>query len=145
MNLSNFAERLTELMFDAKKNTTQLSAELECGESTISRYATGKSFPTVEMTVRLADYFHCTCDYLLGIEEENHAQHFKSCPPFGERLLAVCEFYKISRYQLQKLTHISESVMRYWVRGKTQPSIVNVVKIAEKLNCTVDFVLGRES
>ncbi len=145
MNLSNFAERLSELIFDAGTNATNLSLELGFANATINHYVTGRYFPTVENTVRLADYFHCTIDYLLGIVDENHAHEFKACPPFGERLLGVCTLYQISRYQLRKMTGISETVMRYWVQGKTNPSIENVVKIAEALNCSVDFILGRES
>lgn len=144
MNLSNFAERLSELIFDAGTNPTNLSLELGLANATISHYTTGRYLPTVEITIRLADYFHCTTDYLLGIDEENHAREFKTCPPFGKRLLAVCEHFKISRYKLRQLTGISETAMRYWIKGKTNPSIDNVAKIAEKLNCSVDFVLGRE-
>ncbi len=145
MNISNFVERLSELIFDDGTNATDLSKELGFANATISHYLTGRYLPTVEYAVRLADYFHCTTDYLLGIADENHALKFKTCPPFGERLLAVCDFYHVSRYKLQKMTGISETVMRYWVQGKTNPSIVNVVKIAEAFHCTVDFVLGREA
>lgn len=144
MELLNFAERLSELIFDAGTNVTNLSIELGFANATINHYVTGRYFPTVKNVVRLADYFHCTCDYLLGIADENHAREFHTCPPFGERLLVLCAYYNISRYALRKMTGISETVMRYWVRGKTSPSIDNVVKIAEALHCTVYFVLGRE-
>ncbi len=145
MNLSNFAERLAELIFDAGTNATNLSIELGLANATVNHYVTGRYLPTVEIAVRLADHFGCTTDYLLGIADENYAHTFKDCPPFGERLLAVCKYYNISRYKLRQMTGISETVMRYWVKGKTKPSIENVVKIADALNCTVDFVLGRES
>ncbi len=143
--LSNFAERLSELIFDAETNATNLSIELGFANATINHYINGRYLPTVEITVKLADYFHCSTDYLLGIADENHAHIFKPCPPFGERLLYLCEYYHISRYKLRKMTGISETVMRYWVKGKTNFSLENVVKIANALNCSVDFVLGRES
>ena len=144
MNLSNFAERLAELAFDAQLNTTQLSTELGCGEATISRYMTGKSYPTVALAVRLADYFNCTVDYVLGVDDENRASRFRECPPFGERLLEICKERNLSRYKLQQMTDIPESVIRYWVRGITHPSIANILKIADALECTVDYLLGRE-
>ena len=144
MDLSNFAERLSELLFEHEMNASQLSEKLGCGNATISHYLTGRYCPTLEMTVRMADYFNCSTDYLLGIAEESYTNHFKTCPPFGERLVAVCKEFQISRYKLQQLTGIPESVMRYWVKGKTNPSIVNIVKIAEQLHCTVDYLIGRE-
>ena len=144
LNVSNFSERLADLIFEAGTNATTLNVELGHGNATISRYLTGQCLPTVAAAVQLADYFHCTVDYLLGLVEENNAHTFKPCPPFGQSLAFLCNYYQISRYRLQKMTNIPESVMRYWVQNKTQPSLVSVVRIAEALHCAVDFVLGRE-
>lgn len=145
MNLSNFAERLSELIFDAETKPTKLSKELGFGNATISHYLSQLYLPTVENVIKLADYFNCTTDYLLGITEENYAHAFRPCPPFGERIIFLCKHFNTSRYSLQKKTGISETAMRYWVKGKTNPSIVNIVRIAKELNCSVDFVLGREN
>lgn len=144
MALENFPEILKELIVENLANLSEVSEELECGESTLSRYTTGKALPTLEMTVRLADYFSVTCDYLLGLDAENIADEFKPCPPFGERFEEVLKYFHVSRYGLRRMTGIAESVMRYWVQGKTVPAITNAVKIAEALGCTVDFLLGRE-
>lgn len=145
MNLSNFSKRLAELIKDNDKTITQFSLEIGCSGTTVGRYLQGKSYPAIDITVRMADYFKCSVDFLLGIKNEEFGKYeFKPCPPFGERLVEICEEKQISRYQLQKVTEIPESVMRYWVRGKTKPSIMNIVKIAEKLEISVDYLLGRE-
>ena len=144
MALENFPDILKELIVENLANLSEVSEELECGESTLSRYTTGRALPTLEMTVRLADYFSVTCDYLLGLDEENKAYKFKPCPPFSKRFTEVLKYFHVSRYRLIQMTGIAESVMRYWVQGKTAPTITNVVKIAEALGCTVDFLLGRE-
>ncbi|MDE6058890.1 MAG: helix-turn-helix domain-containing protein [Clostridia bacterium] len=144
MNLSKFGERLSELIFDEGITPTELSKKLGSGNSNISHYIIGRFYPSLQMTLRLADYFQCTTDFLLGIESENYAKRFKPCPPFGTRLLELCKENNITRAELRRRTNIPESVMRYWVRGKTQPSIVNVVKIAEALDRSVDYILGRE-
>ena len=143
MGIENFPEILKELVVENLANLTDVSEELECGESTLSRYATGRALPTLEMTVRLADYFGVTCDYLLGLDAENAYDSFSPCPPFGKRFKEVLTYYKVSRYRLVRTTGIAESVMRYWTQGTTTPSIANVVKIAEALGCTVDFLIGR--
>ncbi|MDE6505551.1 MAG: helix-turn-helix domain-containing protein [Clostridia bacterium] len=142
--LSIFPERLSELMFYKDLTATKLAEILKCESSTISHYLSGLHLPTVEMAITLADYFNVTTDFLLGIENENKATDFKCCPPFGERFKFICNYYNISRYKITQKTGVAESVMRYWVQGKTQPSIINVIKIAKFLNCSVDFLLGRE-
>ena len=144
MGLENFPDVLKELIIENLANLTEVSEELECGESTLSRYTSGRALPTLEMTVRLADYFSVTSDYLLGLNEESIAYRFKTCPPFGKRFEEVLKYFHVSRYRLQQMTGIAESVMRYWVQGKTVPTITNVVKIAEALGCTIDFIIGRE-
>ena len=144
MGLENFPEILKDLIIENLANLTEVSSELECGESTLSRYTSGKALPTLEMTVRLADYFSVTCDYLLGLDENSVASRFKTCPPFSKRFEEVLKQFNVSRYKLTQMTGIAESVMRYWVQGKTVPSIANVVKIAQALGCTVDFLIGRE-
>lgn len=144
MGLENFPERLTELAIENLTNITEVSFELGCGESTLSRYANGQSLPTLEMTVRLADYFGVTCDYLLGLDDESVAGNFNTCPPFGKRFEEVLKFFNVSRYRLIKTTGIAESVMRYWAQGKTVPTTASVVKIAQALGCTVDFLIGRQ-
>lgn len=144
MNMSNFAERLTELIFDCGTNPTKLSEELGLANATVSHYVTGRYLPTVENVILLANYFNCTTDYLLGVTEENNTHNFKPCPPFGERLIFLCGHFGMSRYKLRQKTGISETTMRYWIKGKTNPTIINIVKIAEEFGCSVDFVLGRE-
>ena len=145
MNLSNLSKRLDELIKERDKTITQFGSEIGCSGTAVSRYIQGKSYPTVDIAVRMADYFKCSVDFLLGIKDEEFDNYeFKTCPPFGERLIEICKEKQISRYKLQQLTDIPESVMRYWVRGKTKPSLVNVVKIAEKLKISVDYLLGRE-
>lgn len=142
--MSEFAERLSELVLYSDLNVSQLNELLKCGNSTLNHYLTGRHKPTFDMLVRVADYFNCTTDFLLGLEENSSAQSFKPCPPFNERLNEVCKASNVSRYELQKRTKIAESVMRYWARGKTKPSVDNLIKIANALNCSVDFLIGRE-
>lgn len=140
----NFSERLNDLITESGKTLMAISHELGCGEGTLSRYCSGNYTPSVDMLINLADYFKCSADFLLGLTEQYEAIEYKPCPPFSERLIFLCDHFHISRYRLQKLTDIPESVMRYWVRGKTKPSVANVLKIAVQLDCSVDFVLGRE-
>ena len=144
MNLPNFPERLSELIFERGLNALSFSKEFGCADTTISEYLKGLHLPTAEMAVRLADYFNCTVDFLLGIKDENKATKFKPCPPFSERLAIFCKECNTTRYKIQQKTGISESNLRYWAQGKCKPSILGIVRIAEKYDVSVDFVLGRE-
>lgn len=141
---NKFSERFTALIVNNLTNITQAAEELRLSEPTLSRYWTGNALPTMKMTVRLADYFGVTCDYLLGLADDSVAVKFRTCPPFCERFGEVLKKLNYTRYKLGKTTGIAESVMRYWVQGKTEPSVESLVKISSALGCSVDFLLGRE-
>lgn len=50
----------------------------------------------------------------------------------------------ISAYRLAKETHISESLFSKWKKNPTSDiSSSNLVRIADYLDCSVDYLLGR--
>ena len=143
MNLSIFAERLSELIFDEKINSNLLAQKVGCDRSTITRYLSANKMPTVETCVKIANYFECSLDYLFGLEDNFYPQSFYELVPFSDRLPVLLKFFNISRYRLEKLTGFSESTLFYWSKGKTKPTIEKIIKLARTLNTSIDFILGR--
>jgi len=141
--LTNFAERLNELMIENDIKSPELATKLGIHRSTISRYLSGNKIPSVKNVISLANYFNCSTDYLLSLTDENKVKTFKPCPPFNEQLKFLLDYYKITKYQLQKWTQIAESSIYYWQRKKSNPDIDSIIRIAKCLECSVDFVLGR--
>ena len=101
--------------------------------------------PAFETLIKLADFFSVTCDFLLGLKNESNESAFLPTPPFADRFAYLCKKHGISRYKLRQKTDIAESVMRYWIQGKTTPSVLNLIRLAEKgFECSVDYLVGRE-
>ena len=72
MNDNRVIDKLENLRkLREKKNITQikLSTDLEVSQDLISRYELGTSFPQPNMLIKLANYFNCSVDYLLGITD----------------------------------------------------------------------------
>ena len=143
MNLSNFAESLSELILQAGLTPGAFAKQIGCGKGTISRYLNAQKMPAVSLLIRMADFFNCSTDYLLGRESEIYPRVFKPTLPFQERLPSLLEELKINKYQLQKKTGIAESAIYDWQRGATAPRVDNLIKIADTFDCSVDFILGR--
>ena len=61
-----FAKRLRKLRQNAHVTQQRLSEAIGVGQSTIATYEKGGIEPTGEVLAKLADYFQCTTDYLLG-------------------------------------------------------------------------------
>lgn len=67
--MENNLTKLENLKIIREKNhitQTRLSIEMEVSQELISQYELGKSTPTPSMLVKLADFFNCSTDYLLG-------------------------------------------------------------------------------
>lgn len=64
-----FPERLKELMVEMNLNQSQLAKELNIDQSVIGRWLTNSRKPTVDSLIKLALYFKCTTDYLLGLSD----------------------------------------------------------------------------
>ena len=72
MNDSKVINKLENLKkLRESKNITQvkLAIDLEVSQELISRYELGSSFPQPNMLIKLANYFNCSVDYLLGITD----------------------------------------------------------------------------
>lgn len=145
LNMSQFVERLKELMFDEDVDVAKLSKAIGTGKSTIFTYFAG-NLPDVRIAVKLADYFNCTLDYLLARENENHSTTFYPCPPFSERFVWLCkEHFKVTYEELHDKIGFALSAMYYWRKGTVVPNLDAIIRLADYFNCTVDFIIGRTS
>lgn len=142
-NLSKFSDMLDSLMFEHEINATQLANAVGIDPTCIMRYLHCKRTPSVENLVKLADYFGCTTDFLLGREAENYVTTFYPCPPFSEHLKVLKEQFNCPWWQIYKTAHITSSRFYEWKNGKRTPTLDCVVMIADGFGCTVDFVIGR--
>ena len=49
----------------------------------------------------------------------------------------------LTAYKVAKGAGISQGQMNEYKNGKTKPTIENLIKIADYLECSIDFLLGR--
>ena len=142
-NLSIFPERLSDLMLEKSLYAPTLAKELNICRTTLTRYLSGKTIPSLSTAIKLADYFACALDYLLGGEKENDYDKFKPCPPFTQQFAFLLEHFKKTKTEVHEKAGITESLIYDWQRGTYAPTIYNVIKLAEFFDCSVDFVIGR--
>ena len=112
--LINFAENLNDMLIENNLDAKNLSINLGMGNSTITRYINKNRVPTIEYLVRIANYFNCSTDYLLGLEDEIYPQTFLPCPPFSERLAYLMKYFKCSPKNLYKCKGIPKATYYKW-------------------------------
>lgn len=62
---------------------------------------------------------------------------------FTERFVEMLQNNGITAYRVAKDTGISQGLMGEYKNGLKFPTIQNLVKIADYLNCSTDYLLGR--
>ena len=66
--LSNFAENLNDLLIENSLNIKTFSIKLNLNLSECYKYLRKEYLPRLANIIKIADYFECSIDYLLGLE-----------------------------------------------------------------------------
>lgn len=61
-------ENLKLLRANAGLNQRDMAQKLNIAKATYAHYESGRSEPSIDTLIKLADYFNCSIDYLLGHE-----------------------------------------------------------------------------
>lgn len=91
----------------------------------------------------IADYFNCSLDFLVG--RSNTFIDFipKECPPFYEHFKKIISEKGVTRNKINTDTKIKSSHLVDWKNG-AEPQIGSLIELAEYLDISIDFLLGRD-
>lgn len=68
MDMQNFKmNNLKEIRENRNLTQVRVSIDIEVSQELISQYEIGKAKPNIENLIKLAEYFNCSTDYLLGL------------------------------------------------------------------------------
>ena len=62
---------------------------------------------------------------------------------FTNRFVEILQIKQLTAYKVAKETGISQGLMNEYKNGVKLPTIQNLIKIANYLNCSTDYLLGR--
>ena len=142
--LSSFVENLKELIDEKNISVEELAKKVDITYSEIYRYMRKEYLPKLSNIIKIADYFNCSIDYLLGFIPFPENVSFKKTPPFNVTFQHLLAEHKTSRYKLSNDTEISINRIDDWYHGKFTPSVDKAIKLAKYFNCSLDGLFGRE-
>lgn len=67
-----FRKNLLNLIESSGKSFGEIAAEVNIANTTLSRYMNNHRDPDLKYVVRLAQYFHVSIDWLLGLNEDRY-------------------------------------------------------------------------
>ena len=74
-------------------------------------------------------------------KEQIETNHIINC--VGERLKTTLRKRRLTQSQLSDATGITQAVISHYIKGTRMPTLRNLVKIADVLNVSTDYLLGR--
>ena len=141
--LSKFAENLYSLMQERNINAPALGKALCTDRTNITRYLRGERLPNFPVFIKLIEYFNVSADILLGRIDYCEEQSFQPVQAFGTTLRRILKETNTSQYRVIKDLHISQATMYFWLCNQSLPSVENMDKLADYLEVSVDYLLGR--
>lgn len=141
--LSNFPDRLKELMFDhGDIKSEALGRAIGVHGTNVRAWINGKASITLSNAIKLADFFECSLDYLAGRSETDERVLPRELPSFYENLRKVMEEKNITRYRLAREPEMKDVYFTKWAHG-AKPDLITAIKLADYLNVTLDYLVGR--
>ena len=145
--VSSFTARLNELMKETGLTPKQISESTGIDLTELMHWKSDKNkkLPSTRNLLKLAIFLRCSFAYMLGLENENSLPNpRRELPVFSERLCKILEKKQLKVFVLKRTGKIQfKSSINNWKTGRTMPNVFNLVCLAETLNCSVDYLLGR--
>jgi len=105
---SAFARILREELLKTSEDVKGLSEFLQISPQAVNQFKQGQNFPKTENLVKIAQYFNCSLDYLIGLSDVRS--------PNAE-VQAVCDYTGLSEPAVCRLHHTVESIEYILSRG----------------------------
>lgn len=141
---NKFIERLDELMQETKVSVKQLSMSIHIPASTISTWRTNKNLVYLPNIIKLADYFKCTVDFLIGRSDDSSMPFIPMpCPSFPQQLRKIMNETGWSRSRMDRETKFKDCYFCSWDKGKL-PQILTLIELADLFDVSIDYLIGRE-
>lgn len=64
---------------------------------------------------------------------------------FPDRLNALLDERNVNAAKLSKEAEITERLIGYWRKGEKQPTMDNLIKLADYFNVSIDYLVGRSN
>lgn len=137
-----FSKQLKLLRDLNKKSQQEVCSALNIEQSTLANYENGRRVPKTEILIKIAEYYNCSVDFLLGIDKLgkiDYSNYQIVSPEFAnnikDRIQALIAEQNISKDEFAKKT-------KFNIDDTKMPSIENLIKIANDLNVSADYLLG---
>lgn len=142
--MTNFMRILQDLIDDENITLKSLSRKIKVPSQVLYAYKNKDSYPNLFTSVKIAEYFDCSLNYLFGLDNYWERQKFNklNIKLFYERYLDLLQRNNISHYCLYKKIGLNNSSITKWKKDSV-PNMDSLIKIAKYFDVSIDYLVGR--
>lgn len=140
---NNFLERLQDLLNENNLSRLQLSKKIRISFETLNGYFNKGFYPEFGIAVKIAKYFNCSLDYLMGLSDEYNNKETNSLS-FIKTVKMLIKENNISIEKLMNAINLGETNFYRWQRGNNTPSMSSLIAIAQYFNVSLDYLTYKE-
>lgn len=137
-------ERITELLATSGIGNKAFAESMDVNISTVTRWKNNAKYMRLSQIVKIAEFFKCSLDFLVGRSEIVLDFLPQARPPFYPYFRELLKRMGVSRHQINSETRIKSSHFVDWKNG-ADPHILSLIELADYLNVTLDTLIGREN
>ena len=151
--MEKFHEKLKVLRKKEGLTQQEVADKIGINRPSYSNWEKGRREPSFENLSMLACIFDVSIDYLLGdyleISKERYlkikeSDLMKTSNVFPQRLKELRLKKGLTQTELGEKVGVKQSTFTNWENGKREPNFETIIKIADLLEVSVDWLFGRE-
>ena len=139
-------KRVRDLRTDANISQTTLAEYLGLGKTAVSMLETGQRATSVDVLVRLSEYFDVTIDYLVGKSEfpdYSASEDVIPYPYFPIRLKELREEKGLDIFTVAEMVEETPRNYAGYEEGEVLPRLGVICAIADYFDVSLDYLVGR--
>lgn len=140
----DFSTSFRDIIIEKGTSVQEISKKIGIDDSVLYDYLHGAT-PNVDFAVKLANYFDCSINYLMGIDKSPNQIIFKNSyniTLFSDRYDNLLKENNVTHYKLYREKRLNYSSHYSWQHGAI-PSMKSLYIIAEYFDVSIDYLIGR--
>ena len=124
-------------------SVNRLAKAVGCDNQAVARWIKGIYYPRYYILIRLADYFGCSADYVLGLTDDWDLIKTKNPSDFHNSFEKRKNQLHLTDYAVAKRLGIGQSAVSKWRIHGQVPETGTIINLSSFFDCSVEYLLGR--
>lgn len=139
--MNEFQERLQDLLVENELSRLQLSKKIGISFETLNGYFNKGFYPELSVAIKIADYFDCSLQYLMGLTEDYQTSD-KNNLSFIDTIKKLLSENNLSIEKFMKALNMSEANYYRWKNKNNNPAMQSLIAIAKFFDVSIDYLVG---